>query len=73
MILARLQFEAAVIALIGQHLQCLGFKDVFCCLCHRVELADIAAVVHHLAGDNELVLVVDDGLHIVDPQHPDRS
>ena len=52
-------------AFVGQHLQCLGFKDVFCCLCHRVELADIAAVVHHLAGDNKLVLVVDDGLHIV--------
>jgi hypothetical protein len=30
-----------------------------------MKLAYIAAIVHHLAGDNELVLVVNDGLYIV--------
>ena len=30
-----------------------------------MKLADIAAVVHHFACDNELVLVVNGGLHIV--------
>ena len=79
-VLARLQFGAAVIALIGQCLQGLGFKDIFCrfChrmkladiaavgrFCHRMKLADIAAVVHHVACDNEIMLVVDGGLHIV--------
>ena len=30
-----------------------------------MELVDVAAIVHHLAGDDEVVLAVDDGLHIV--------
>ena len=64
-VLARLQFGAAVIALIGQCLQGLGFKDILCRFCHRMKLADIAAVVHHVACDNEIMLVVDGGLHIV--------
>ncbi len=46
-------------------MQRLGFKGIFCRFCHRMKLADIAAIVHNLAGDNELVLVVNGGLHIV--------
>ena len=59
------QFGTAVIALIGQYLQRLGFKGIFCSLCHRMELVDVAAVVHHFACDNQLVLVINDCLYIV--------
>jgi hypothetical protein len=37
-------------------------------LCHRVELAAVVAVVDHLAGDNQLVLVVHRDLHVI-PGH----
>src|SRR5712691_10957130 len=62
---SRLQFGTAVIALIGQRLQRLDVEGLLCRFGHRMELADIAAIVHHLACDNELVLVVDGDLHIV--------
>src|SRR5579863_8921683 len=64
-ILARLQFETAVIAFIGQRLQRFGIEGLLCGTGHRMQLANIAAVVHHLACDNQIVLVVDGDLHIV--------
>src|SRR3984893_1944406 len=63
-IFAGLQVGTAIIAGIGQHLQRFGFENLLCRFCHRMEMACIAAV-DALAGDNELVLVVHDALHIV--------
>ena len=51
-VLARLQFGAAVITFVGQYLQCLRIKGLFGSFCHRIELVDVAAVVHHFARNN---------------------
>ena len=63
--LARPQGLAVVVSGISQHCQCLGPK---CCLgCHRhcMQLATVIAVIDHMAGNDQLVLVVDGDLSIV--------
>jgi len=58
-ILAGLEVLAVVIAGIGQYLQGLGFENLLGRFCHLVEVTCIAAI-DDLAGDDQLVLVVND-------------
>src|SRR3984957_6398915 len=54
-IFAGLQVRTAIVAGIGQHLQRLGFKNLFRRFRHRMEMTCIAAI-GGLAGANELWL-----------------
>jgi len=63
-ILAGLEVFAVVITGIGQYLQGLGFENLLGRFCHLVEVACIAAI-DDLAGDDQLMLVVDDALNVV--------
>jgi len=63
-ILASLEVLAIIIAGIGQYLQGLGFENLLGRFCHLVEVACIAAI-DDLAGDDQLVLVVNDALNVV--------
>ena len=63
-IFAGLQVRTAIIAGIGQHLQRFDFENLFCRFGHRMEMTCIAAI-DDIAGDNELVLVIDHALDVV--------
>ena len=63
-ILAGLEVLAVVIGGIGQYLQGLGFENLLGRFCHLVEVTCIAAI-DDLAGDDQLVLVVNDALNVV--------
>ena len=63
-VLAGLEVLAVVIAAIGQDLQGLDFENLLGRYCHRVEVTCIAAI-DDLAGDDQLVLVVNDALNVV--------
>jgi hypothetical protein len=63
-ILASLEVFAVIIAGIGQYLLGLGFENLLGRFCHLVEVACIAAI-DDLAGDDQLVHVVNDALNVV--------
>ena len=63
-ILAGLEIFAGVIGAIAQNLQGRDVEDLLGRYCHLVEVACIAAI-DDLAGDDQLVLVVNDALNVV--------